>query len=325
MEELVTGYVRAVDNVGNWGATDSDTITYDSGIPVFTSPNPADDATGEDTEPTCNVTATDPYGAGMNITFASNYSDGITWVNYQTNTSVGNGSYSWSFTAASTEATNYWWRVYINNTHTVTEVEYGANISKTYKFTTGYSTWSKSLNTNSYDYFVWRGINCTAYDIAVALSNFGTDDDSNIAEYIAIWNASATPYPLWSTYYGDGSGVNFTITSYMVIRTYLLGDNPSSITDTVQTTWNGPSTKTLTNTSDNKGYDYTGYMSSTSQVLSDIVGTYFNTTLEDYSWIAVWAGTAWQYYIEGFYDSGATVNQYDVVISKITKSITWTL
>lgn len=94
--------------------------------PTITFENPSDTSTGVSLQPVCNVTVNDPNGDSMNVSFASNYSS--SWVIYQTNSTVGNGSYQWSFTNANNYNTKYWWRVYCNDGTT--------NVSETYSFTT---------------------------------------------------------------------------------------------------------------------------------------------------------------------------------------------
>jgi len=94
--------------------------------PALAGEIPANGSTGINLQPTCNITVNDADGDTMNVTFASNYSG--SWVNYQTNSTVGNGSYSWSFIGADTENTEYWWRVWVNDST--------VNVSETYHLTT---------------------------------------------------------------------------------------------------------------------------------------------------------------------------------------------
>ena len=112
-----------------WSTTNSsDNATTDSNIaPVITGEIPSNTSIDISLQPTCNVTANDGDSDMMDITFASNYS-GL-WINYQTNGSVGNGSYVWNpFPAFDTELTIYWWRVYADDGTD--------NVSETYHFTT---------------------------------------------------------------------------------------------------------------------------------------------------------------------------------------------
>ena len=71
---------------------------------------------------------------------------GNEWVNYQTNSSVTNGSYSWIFTGANNYSTEYWWKVYVDDGTD--------NISKTYHFTTASSSASWHTLTSGYFTFM---------------------------------------------------------------------------------------------------------------------------------------------------------------------------
>ena len=107
-----------------WNVTLSNTSINNA--PAITGEIPANTSTGISLQPTCNVTVNDANGDTMDVTFASNYSG--SWVNYQTNNTVGNGSYSWSFTGANSYGTKYWWKVYCDDST--------VNVSETYHFTT---------------------------------------------------------------------------------------------------------------------------------------------------------------------------------------------
>lgn len=94
--------------------------------PVLSDENPSNQSTTTTLSPKVNVTTTNPSGLSMDVTFASNYTGG--WVNYQTNSSVSNGSYSWDFTNADEYNQKYFWKVYCNNSF--------INISELYWFMT---------------------------------------------------------------------------------------------------------------------------------------------------------------------------------------------
>lgn len=105
--------------------------SYTEGVantaPTITGEIPANTSTSISLQPTCNVTVNDADADTMNVTFASNYSG--SWVNYQTNSSVGNGSIEWNPSPAfNTELTKYWWKVYCNDSTD--------NVSEVYHFTT---------------------------------------------------------------------------------------------------------------------------------------------------------------------------------------------
>lgn len=104
--------------------------------PTITSIWPSDGATNvdpqlnpftfEENKVVCNVSVEDPDGDSMDVTFATNATG--SWINMQTNSSVGNGTYRWHFSDCDTAGTQYWWRVYVNDSTT--------NVSETYSFTT---------------------------------------------------------------------------------------------------------------------------------------------------------------------------------------------
>ena len=104
--------------------------------PTITGIYPSDGATNvdhqlnpftfEENKVVCNVSVEDPDGDSMDVTFATNATG--SWTNMQTNSSVGNGTYRWHFTDCDTAGTQYWWRVYVNDSTT--------NVSETYSFTT---------------------------------------------------------------------------------------------------------------------------------------------------------------------------------------------
>lgn len=102
-------------------------ITTNWGIPTITNPEPANNTIDEILQPSCSVTLNDGGdGDKMTLDWYEN-STGV-WVWRQTNSSCGNGDYSYNFLQANTGNTKYWWRVYVNDTlH---------NVSDTFCFTT---------------------------------------------------------------------------------------------------------------------------------------------------------------------------------------------
>ena len=85
---------------------------------------------------------------------------------------------------------------------------------------TGYviSTFHLVVRGDGEDYFIWLGRNCTASQLIDDIRGF---DESS--EYIAIWNNESwdTTNGLWLFYYGDGSGIDFDVHTYDVIRIHL--------------------------------------------------------------------------------------------------------
>ncbi|RLF43418.1 MAG: hypothetical protein DRN18_00065, partial [Thermoplasmata archaeon] len=94
--------------------------------PSISNPYPADGSIDVELQPTCHIDVSDPNGDTMTIYWYENSTG--SWVLRQTNSSVGNGTYYWTFTQANEEKTTYWWKVAVNDgTYNVTQV---------YKFTT---------------------------------------------------------------------------------------------------------------------------------------------------------------------------------------------
>jgi hypothetical protein len=112
------------------GGFDNETYNFTTNaIPTITGEIPLNNSIDISLNPVCNVTVNDVDPNTLDVTFASNYSNGVDWVNYQTNSSVATGSnISWVFSDASTGGTAYWWRVYCDDIM--------INISATYSFET---------------------------------------------------------------------------------------------------------------------------------------------------------------------------------------------
>jgi len=112
------------------GTSANYTIVYNNPYvndnPVITNPYPSNNSNNIDRQVTCEITVNDPDGDTMNVSFASNYTG--SWVFYQTNISVNNGTYSWVFTGANNFSQTYYWRVYANDSYN--------NISELFIFTT---------------------------------------------------------------------------------------------------------------------------------------------------------------------------------------------
>ena len=119
-------YLIVFTGTGDDGWSCAVNITTNWASPVFTNPSPANESIDQTATPLCAISVNDTNNDTMSITFAEN-STGV-WVNRQTNSSVLNGTYRWTFAQASTETTKYWWKVYANDTF--------HNVSAVYDFTT---------------------------------------------------------------------------------------------------------------------------------------------------------------------------------------------
>jgi hypothetical protein len=95
--------------------------------PTQSTPSPANASTGIQTAPLCSITVADIDADSMTVKFYENSTG--SYVLRQTNTSVTNGTYRWTYSQATSLLTKYYWRV------DVIEGTY-YNVSAWYKFTT---------------------------------------------------------------------------------------------------------------------------------------------------------------------------------------------
>ena len=105
--------------------------TVSSTTPVQSNEKPSDGAVNIFLQPVCSIQVNDLDGDNMDVNFFSNFS-GV-WTNYQTNASVGNGTYQWHFVGANTNNIKYWWSVNLtdgltwnNQTYNFTTITLGA-------------------------------------------------------------------------------------------------------------------------------------------------------------------------------------------------------
>jgi hypothetical protein len=114
-------------------------VTYiPNSNPVISNPYPASGSTGIGIAPLLNITVSDPDGDSMNISWLSNSSG--SWVAFDWNNTVSNGTYHQTMVNASVNG--QWWYWKVNVTDGAASVE-----SNVYKFYTGYE--SKIENTGS--------------------------------------------------------------------------------------------------------------------------------------------------------------------------------
>ena len=116
----------------------------------------------------------------------------------------------------------------------------------------------------------------------------GFDESS---EYIAIWNRvtwDSTDW-LWEKYYGDGSGTNFTVSKYDVIKIYLTDSSTQTIYIAVDYSddYTGDVNQTLlSNSSVGKGYNFNGVVK---VGLTTTLNTLNSTTDLTWDWNLGWA------------------------------------
>jgi len=146
------------DNAVRWGPTGSFYEIFDaygsSNHPLQSNPNPSDGGTNIDSNPTLNVTVSDPNGDTMNATWWSNSSGA--WVQFASNNSFASGdNISQTTTNFSSCATKYYWSVNVTDGH-----NHWTN--NTYSFTTACN---------------WLGISSSYLD-----SDSGDDGNNRIEE-----------------------------------------------------------------------------------------------------------------------------------------------
>jgi len=171
------------------------------------------------------------------------------------------------------------------------------------------------------DYFVWVGKNCTASEAVEDIPGF-----DEASEYIAIWNGTTwdSENGLWIFYYGDGSGEDFYIHTYDVIRIYLTDTGTVEIYATPNNYINYSATRTvLLINSTNRGANFTGYTGSTT-TLSNIVD---DADLQDGEVIGYWDNSTyeWEVYIVGFSDLNVEIDKFTVVYTKVEATRMWNI
>jgi len=201
-----------------WTDTDNSSVRYGysgdfergNAVPIQSNPYPSNGATYVVTQPVCHIDIQDAEGDTMDITFASNYSG--SWTNYQTNSSVGNGTYYWHFTGASSYSTKYWWKVFADDGHT--------NTSSIYSFTTqsqycpsAPTSFTATTYTNKQINLTWnKGTN----DEYVIIER-NTSSSWNRGEGSEIYNGTGTSY--------SDSGLTPATTYYYQAWSYNSTDN----------------------------------------------------------------------------------------------------
>jgi len=183
------------------------------------------------------------------------------------------------------------------------------------------STFKISIRADGEDYFIWLGKNCTASE---AISDIPGFDEAS--EYIAIWNGTSwdSSNGLWLFYYGDGSGDDFYIHTYDVIRINL--DDTGTV-DIYATPNNdidyGATRMVVLLNSTNRGVNYTGYTGPTT-TLQSIVS---DAGLVDGEAIGYWDTNSysWQLYVVGFSDLNVDIPKFAVIFTKVEATRMWNI
>lgn len=128
----------------------------------------------------------------------------------------------------------------------------------------------------------------------------------------------------WDYYYGDTTGNDWSINTFDVVQVYLTdsGTQTFNMTENSDMDYTKSYSYTWTNTSVNKGYNYTGYNKEASTTLSAI-----NTsvTLQVGEAIALWNETnyEWDWWLPKYYETDKNVHRWDVILSKVENSEVW--
>ena len=183
------------------------------------------------------------------------------------------------------------------------------------------STFKVTIRADGEDYFIWFGKNCTASE---AISDIPGFDEAN--EYIAIWNGTSwdSTNGLWLFYYGDGSGDDFHIHTYDVIRIYLSDTGTVDIYATPNNDIDYGATRTVVLiNSTNRGVNYTGYTGPTT-TLQSIVS---DAGLVDGEAIGYWDANSysWQLYVVGFSDLNVDIPKFAVIFTKVEATRMWNI
>ena len=177
--------------------------------------------------------------------------------------------------------------------------------------------YNRTIRTNNLDYFIWLGQNTTASIVEDNITGF-----DEAAEYIAIFNNSGG----WEKYYGDGSGSDWDIHTFDIVKSYMTdatGNITFNMTGNSEIDYDAGRTVSLKCVA-NK-YNYTGYTNTT--VNTTLSAINITLTLTTGYWCALWNRTTftWNYWISGFGITDKTVTQYNVIATRINADKTWTM
>jgi hypothetical protein len=188
----------------------------------------------------------------------------------------------------------------------------------------GTVTYTDTIRNDGTDYFVWLGVNTTAYWVNQTIVGM-----NEATESISIWNRTTyiTDSGLWQTYNGTRTGVNWTVHTFGIIRIKLddaAGSQVITMTANPDMTYDDSQAIILVNTTTNKGYNYSAYnrvAETTLQTINDI-----GITLPAGDTTAKWNRTTytWDIWISGFGPHEHNVSRWDVIQTKVSGAETWT-
>jgi hypothetical protein len=207
------------------------------------------------------------------------------------------------------------WQISIENNSIVSDVEHH-NVKAVIETLPVAGTRSATIRTYGIDHFTWLGTNTTAYYVYKNLTGM-----NEATEYIAIYNNAE----IWSKYYGDKSGTNWTVRTFDIVRTYM-DDAVGNITfDMVENSHiNYDAHRTVLLKTSTYNYNYTGYTNSSATTLNGINQT---LNLPSGYFCGLWNRTTftWNLWISGFGIDNKAVARWDVIVTKINANKTWVL
>ena len=199
------------------------------------------------------------------------------------------------------------------------------NMSEWFYFTTeaiaGGTIYQETIRNDGVDYFTYLGGNITASDFAVNITGF---DEPN--EYIAIWD-NGTYDAIngnWKLYYGDGTGTDFTFTTFMICKINLTDAGTQVINMTANSNMNYTNSKTipLRNLTSNKGYNFTSKNTYGMTTLSAI-NTSIGLDVGEALWLWNQTNYEWDIWIPYFGFTDKNVYRWDVIQTKVENSEQW--
>ena len=192
-----------------------------------------------------------------------------------------------------------------------------------------------TVRTNGTGFFCFRGSNTTAANFSTNITGF---DEAN--EYISVWKNDiwSTEDWMWIKYYGDGSGIDFELNRFDVVRIYL-DDGDSTIviimndTEHIETcsgrtvNLSYPSTRGIHH---NRGYNYTCFCVNVSGCgCGTLKAVALNSPLTNGESIAYWDSDyyLWRVWIVGFTPDSMNYNidDYSVFETKVNSNKQWVM
>ncbi len=205
----------------------------------------------------------------------------------------------------------------------------------TYTFTT---TYAETLRNDGIDYFTWVGENMSAWHVN---NTYLTGLDESV-EYISIWNRSTwesgtdnwgNVWMRWQPYYGDGTGTNWTVHTFDVIRIHLndVGTQQILVDQNPNMDYYLDRNTTLHNNATNYGYNYGAAIiqdfSSNLSTINTTVGLVYTNSWAEV--VALWDDTdeenpQWRLWFAGWnWNTNHDVSPWDVLYWKIGATAKW--